>query len=532
VSVEPVVAYVSDEYFFAVPDAALELAGADTTLSVRSTPSGAVRATLAPGSYDVVVTKPGYGTKRSRLTVGDGVAPLQIRLLRDGPPLGYAWPRAIRPGEEAELRIHAAEPYRARLWRYGWEREPVADLGLFADLHPAGALRQTLPDGDFTQTGTAWHAHHFVPSTVKAPERSGLYYVHVETESGAFTSFPLVVMPAEPRERIAVLASNLTWNAYNDFGGRSNYVAMEQLGDVPSVSVHQELVWREAAGFRKWKVDAYAPLSPDRPEPLNETGRDDAITDPIEPTGTEHVAPAEWRLLGWLEREGFAYDYYLESELDRDDFPLDAYDVLILSTHPEYWTRAMYDRLYTWVFERGGKLLYLGGNGIDCEVELGPDGVMTVLNGRYDEWTMSSENRFGASGRSTGALFGVVMTVDGMGTAAPYEVLVSDHWLFEGTGLSDGDRFGFTSLDVRNPGGASGHETDKLSRDAPPGTLVLARGTNPDGGGGEIVTFETASGGHVYSVGSISYVCSLPVDEQVSQITRNVLRRFLGTAGV
>jgi N,N-dimethylformamidase beta subunit-like, C-terminal len=530
VTLQPVVAYVSDEYFFALPDAELELTGPDTALTVRSTPSGAVRATLAPGSYDVVVTRTGYGTKRSQLTVGEGHAPLQIRLLRDERPLGYAWPRAIRAGEEAELRVHAAETYRAQLWRYGWERELVADLGLFADLHPAGALRQTLPDGDFTQTGTAWHAHHFVPSTVKGPERSGLYYVHVETESGAFTSFPVVVMPAAPRERIAVLASDLTWNAYNDFGGRSNYVAMERLGDTPSVNAHQETVWREAAGFRKWKVDAYAPLSPDRPEPLNETGRDDAITDPIEPTGTEHVAPAEWRLLGWLEREGFPYDYYPESALDEDDFPLDDYEVLILSTHPEYWTRAMYDRVYAWVFERGGKLLYLGGNGIDCEVELASGGVMTVLNGRYEDWTKSAENRFGASGRSTGALFGVVMTVDGMGTAAPYEVLDADHWLFEGTGLRNGDLFGFESLDVRNPGGASGHETDKLSRDAPPGTRILARGTNPDGGGGEIAYFETGSGGCVYSVGSISYVCSIVVDEQISAVTRNVLRRFLGSA--
>jgi hypothetical protein len=187
----------------------------------------------------------------------------------------------------------------------------------------------------------------------------------------------------------------------------------------------------------------------------------------------------------------------------------------------------MYDRVHAWVFERGGKLLYLGGNGIDCEVELASDGVMTVLNGRYEDWTRSAENRFGASGRSTGALFGVVMTIDGMGTAAPYEVLDADHWLFEGTGLRNGDLFGFESLDVRNPGGASGHETDKLSRDAPPGTRVLARGTNPDGGGGEIAYFETESGGCVYSVGSISYVCSIAVDEQVSRITRNVLQRLL-----
>jgi hypothetical protein len=56
---------------------------------------------------------------------------------------------------------------------------------------------------------------------------------------------------------------------------------------------------------------------------------------------------------------------------------------------------------------------------------------------------------------------------------------------------------------------------------------VLARGRNPDDGGAEMVLFETPSGGQVFSVGSINYVASLPVDPAVSQITVNVLRRFL-----
>ena len=29
----------------------------------------------------------------------------------------------------------------------------------------------------------------------------------------------------------------------------------------------------------------------------------------------------------------------------------------------------MYDRVKAWVFERGGRLMYLGGNGLNCEVE-------------------------------------------------------------------------------------------------------------------------------------------------------------------
>jgi hypothetical protein len=56
---------------------------------------------------------------------------------------------------------------------------------------------------------------------------------------------------------------------------------------------------------------------------------------------------------------------------------------------------------------------------------------------------------------------------------------------------------------------------------------VLARGMNPNDGGAEVVICETASGGAVFSVGSINWPSSIVVDSAVSQITRNVLTRFL-----
>jgi hypothetical protein len=520
------VAYVSDEYFVAVAGADVELVAGDVAVIVRSSPSGAVRAELEPGTYDVVVAKEGYGVKRSRIVVGPDEPPHQLRLLADARPLGYLWPKHVRAGERAELRVHAHEAFRARLFRYGWTRELVEELGLYADLHPAGALRQLVPDGDFTQTGVRWKPSPLGPRQhVEAPDRSGLYYVHVKTESGAFTSFPWVVAPRAPRAPLAVLASTFTWNAYNDFGGRSNYVAMDRLPPQPSVSLRQEDVWYPPAGFEKWAMRGYAPLSLDRPEPLNAVGEHDEITDPIEPLGSEHVAPAEWRLLGWLEREGFAYDLYAEPQLDDGTLPLDEYRVLLLSTHPEYWTRGMFERVRDWV-EAGGRLVYLGGNGIDCEVEL--DGsTMTVLNGEARTWIGAEENRFAARGEPAGALLGVVTTMAGMGTAAPYRVLEPGHWTFDGTGLAAGELFGLASLDVRNPGGASGHETDKLSRHAPAGAVLLARGVNADGGGADMTYVENERGGRVFSVGSISYVCSLPVDPHISRITANVLHRFL-----
>ena len=121
----------------------------------------------------------------------------------------------------------------------------------------------------------------------------------------------------------------------------------------------------------------------------------------------------------------------------------------------------------------------------------------------------------------------MVFTDPGVMTSAPYEVLDDTSWIYEGTGLKKGDLFGEKSLHMRCPGGASGHETDKVSPSSPPNIQVLAKGKNVDNGGAEIVHYETPSGGAVFSVGSITWPSSILLDDVVSRITANVLNRFL-----
>ena len=112
---------------------------------------------------------------------------------------------------------------------------------------------------------------------------------------------------------------------------------------------------------------------------------------------------------------------------------------------------------------------------------------------------------------------------------AGWQVRVVDagHWAFAGTGLRDGDRFGTRSLHMRCHGGASGHETDKVTPHSPPGVRVLARGENPDEGGAQVAIYATPSGGAVFAAGSITFPACLLVDEHVSALTANVFRRFL-----
>ncbi len=50
----------------------------------------------------------------------------------------------------------------------------------------------------------------------------------------------------------------------------------------------------------------------------------------------------------------------------------------------------MYDRVKQWVFEEGGRLVYLGGNGLNCEVELLANGSMVCHNGTISGLTTTA----------------------------------------------------------------------------------------------------------------------------------------------
>lgn len=535
-----VLAYVSDEMYVALADVSGEFESEQTgeVTLLRSSPRGAFYGDLPPGRYRVTLSRNGYGSKISTADLGGG-SPAQFRLLPDR-VLGYMWPKWVRAGDKAEYRVHSVDQYQITLWRYGLEKEYVKMIG-WVDEHGPQANRQTLPDGDFTQAGVGWNERGFPsPPVIVAPERSGLYYLWARTPGGDAFSFPWVVAPRTPKAKIAVMASTNTWNAYNNFGGRSNYINPAGLPDRPVVNARQELDrYRNQVAFGtwRWKDDEFLPLSFDRPEPHNHLFDNPEVTGPVQGRVQCGVAPGEWRLLGWLEQQGFEYDYYAEAQLHDGTLDLDAYRVLMLSIHPEYWTRDMYHKVKRWVFERGGRLMYLAGNGLNCEVTLTRNGVMRCLShlhsehgemgGRSEDGSVEYESRMGRTLESEANLLGVVCTETGIMTAAPYRVIDASHWIFEGTGLRNGDLFGEKTLHERVPGGASGHETDKRSASSPPDTVLLAKGVNPDDGGSEIVCHHPAGGGAVFSVGSITWVPGLFPDPHVSRITRNVLTRFL-----
>ena len=137
------------------------------------------------------------------------------------------------------------------------------------------------------------------------------------------------------------------------------------------------------------------------------------------------------------------------------------------------------------------------------------------------------ESRFHLRHESEASLLGVVYDDRGIMTAAPYHVIDAEplglrrHRPARRRSLRRG------ILHERIPGGASGHETDKISKSSPAGTRCSPKARTRTTAARRWSIVEPAGGGAVFSAGSITWVSSLLVDDAVSQITRNVLTRFL-----
>jgi hypothetical protein len=152
------------------------------------------------------------------------------------------------------------------------------------------------------------------------------------------------------------------------------------------------------------------------------------------------------RFISWLERRGFAVDYCTDLDVHENlGNCLAAYRLLLSVGHDEYWSAAMRRHVAEFV-ENGGNVAFLSGNTCWWRVHLVEGNTAFVCdktkhNGddqKRDLWfRVDPENRLtGVSHRNGGGQWW------GKREALGYTVQHANHWVFEGTGLRDGDTFG------------------------------------------------------------------------------------------
>jgi hypothetical protein len=399
---------------------------------------------------------------------------------------GYSARISVFPGESLQLFVHAPLlRFALTVIRHGAPDQFVLHIGQIEGKPQHYAANAY-------ERGANWEPTFTLE--VGADWRSGMYTARISDSSGGAFDITFIVKRARHAVRagLAVLASTNTWQAYNDWGGASLYRYDNEDGlDKGYVfQVHMQ-----------------------RPNPAASMDGDDG-----------HLANAEKHILRWLEQNRVPYDLYADIDLHDTPDLLRQYHTLLISTHSEYWTDAMYSGLENFL-DAGGNLVYLSGNGLYWKAEINAQQLEVKYDRSSHSFSGEAGGRWRDCGRPETKVLGVRFTRAGYKSAyKPYKVISPDHWIFEGTGVTKGSLIGKSGL---NMGGASGWEIDKIDwRNKPAGLVHLAKGTNRWRCGADMTYFTHSGGGGVFSVGSITFGGSLLIDPVLSQMLRNVLARF------
>ncbi len=423
---------------------------------------------------------------------------------------------SARSGEKINVHIAGHGAVKLEVWRLGNEDgnggRLVTDLGV-VDLAPA-----TSPLFDF-KTGLVSCSHWPAVCTfsVGSNWKSGVYMVKADTLTSPTRSADaiFVVTPSKPHDIIVILPVT-TWVAYNGWGGRSLY---------------------DGGGFtglpRANAVSFDRPMKP--------------VGSPIWELNQGHpFFTWEYPLIRWLESELFDVGYVTNLELGRGELP--AKSLIISAGHDEYWNSAMKDTLDS-ELAAGRSLFWAGANGM-CwnirleETNLGKDRTLFCWKDHLADPKMASEpqtttGRWGEwplyrSESDTIGLRWVDWDFALNRRPANWIAKNTDHPIFLGTGLKDGDQVP----------GIVGDEWDAIdpssvvaNRGVVIGETEVLMGANLGPSQGHSYLFRADGGGLVLATGTTSWAWGLnsstvedretAADPRLQSLTRNFINATL-----
>ncbi|HWV37412.1 MAG TPA: N,N-dimethylformamidase beta subunit family domain-containing protein [Vulgatibacter sp.] len=329
---------------------------------------------------------------------------------------------------------------------------------------------------------------------------TGLYLVKLSRADGVYTFVPLVVTD-DRAPRLLFQASVTTWQAYNAWGGTSLYV--DRTGSSPF--------------GRAVKASFDRPYDSD--------------------TGSGQMLRYEVHFARFLERFGYDVGYTTNVLVSRGALDRLGRDQAFLSVgHDEYWTLEERDAIEA-ARDRGVSTLFFGANTgywkirFDDEVEPGNPRTQISYKADAAQDPVKGPDRTGlwrgAIGRPENALVGV-MYESWLRISGQWIVSDASHFLYEGTGLADGDAIP----------ALVGYEYDRTFDNGaqPAGLEVVSRSPVLDvygvPGFSEAASYRAPSGSLVFSAASIewSYGLGQPgvADPRVERMTANVIREATG----
>jgi hypothetical protein len=435
----------------------------------------------------------------------------------------YIAAASVAPGEPLVLRAHGKGAVDVEWYRLGWYDGMG---GRLLSVNRAMPLRKQPPhsfDGETGLVEARWSPT--LETVAPSGTPSGMLLAVLRDRHGhAVANAPIILRPdptSSHRAPVLFVSASLTWQAYNDWGGTDLYA--NKSGHVIAAT----------------NAPRAARVSYDRPY------RPDG--------GAGYLRRWELQFVRWVERAGRDVEYIADVDLELHPELANDRRMIVMAGHPEYWSRPMRERLEASV-AAGTHVAFLTANEVYWQVRLepgptGPAQRVTCYKSRTrDPITATNPSLTTCRWREApvnepeaplvGEQYGSICR-----RVADWVVQGSDHWVYEGTDLRDGDAI--TNL--------IGQEYDSFVPElANPGTTILAAGpvnADPrpaiDPGAPPSVPIHNAtiytapSGATVFAAGTFQWAWALddygdrsfngirtPVDDRVARMTRNLFDRL------
>ncbi len=234
----------------------------------------------------------------------------------------YANQSSVFPGDTVDLFVStSAEKWRAQVFRMGSYGGKGARLVWKSEAQPG-----VDQDGVGYLAETRTHYAKWKKSITLSSDgwQPGMYLIRIVGSNGYDWLVPLVVKSPEVADRLVLVMSDLTWQAYNTWGDRSTYT-----------------------GPNGGRVDRSRAVSFSRPYANgNGTGKYLAHEDPV---------------VKLVEENGLPVSYVAASDISAKEVDLTSAAGVVFLGHDEYWTVAERAQVTT-ARDAGVDLTFLGAN--------------------------------------------------------------------------------------------------------------------------------------------------------------------------
>ncbi len=420
---------------------------------------------------------------------------------------GYASAVSVNRGEDIKFFVNTSEPtYSIEVLRVGWyggagmmKMTPIASRTGVSQPPPILDAATGMVECDWRDP----YVLHIPKSADPKEWQSGIYVAKLTAGTTGKQSYIVFVVRDDERPSNFLFQSSVTtYQAYNDWGGRSLYSAP-----------------------RAFKVSFNRPYKRGH--------------------GTGDMLYWELSMVRFLEKEGYDVTYTTDVDTHAHGERLLNHKAFLSVGHDEYWTWQMMDHVEA-ARDHGVNVGFFGSNPAYWQIRLEQSAITgepnrTIIcykNAGVDPYSSSDDPavrrmttvkfRSHPVDRPEDALIGVMYESD----PVQADIVVSDaaSWVFDGTGLKNGDIL----HDLL------GYEVDKISGHAPANLQRIAHSPYDFHGNtrySDMAVYTAQSGSTVIATGSMQWSWGL-MDPQidgktyenpaVKRATHNILQRFGG----